>query len=206
MYKIIVVCAVLAAVQGMPRTKRQTMSTMRWRDCGTDPERPMIMEEFSISPMPIEMPGSIRLTLKARTTRVIQNIDTHVTIQRRTFFGNITIPCFAGLGSCSYEDACGRVDLGEMERDPMGRQVKTMFESKGVQFRCPIQPTDIELRDYEIELPDIPMAIRFAAEGTYLMRHYFTETGTGRELGCFISMVSVQEKREPCENWWECLG
>lgn len=58
------------------------------------------LTSLTVSPMPIRIPGTLKVSLSATIHREISNMEANVDIRRRTLFNlNMPLPCINDLGS-----------------------------------------------------------------------------------------------------------
>ena len=66
---------------------------------GTNPNSPVHLKTVNLSPVPIVMPGDIHITILGNTSRSLASSSLSLTIKRKTFLGEIRIPCVFHVGS-----------------------------------------------------------------------------------------------------------
>ncbi|XP_025095305.1 uncharacterized protein LOC112564595 [Pomacea canaliculata] len=131
-----------------------------------------------MTPMPMEIPGSISLSVKAQTSTAIpEDITISLSIKRHTFLLDLPIPCLFHIGSCTYENTCSKTLVDTLISEnwagitaDIGEQVKTMLSTLPAlnTTTCPPPvPATIEINNYSIHLPAIPAILTFIAEGDY---------------------------------------
>ncbi|XP_013380905.1 ganglioside GM2 activator [Lingula anatina] len=165
-------------------------------DCSKNANHPLKLVNVDFSPMPISMPGTMRVSFNAKALRDLTSSKISLSIYRETWLMNIPVPCIRNIGSCDYDDSC--VVLEQMIEEDwlgiskmMGQQIKKMVEDAGKSTACPLRATDIEVRDFEFRLPHIPKPLLFLAGGDYKVRVIVTENASGEELMCTDLKMSL---------------
>ncbi|XP_062595880.1 ganglioside GM2 activator-like [Saccostrea cucullata] len=176
-------------------------------DCGSS--RDVQFHSVSVTPMPVRIPGDIRLSVDASLTKAIGSSRMSLSIKRKSYFGvEVPMPCLFNIGSCTYDDLCTMVQKMITENwvgivGGIGTQIQTMLTSVGVNAsQCPQPPRNIRITDYPISIPRIPAILTWFAAGDYRVIVKVNENGTGRQLVCLNLQLSVTQHREPSTSGW----
>ncbi|XP_064598523.1 ganglioside GM2 activator-like [Liolophura sinensis] len=194
--------AVLVLVSGK-RQKRE-YSVLSWNDCG-GPDKVLHIESLSISPMPVILPGVMRITSSAHSSATISAASLELTIKRSTFLGYITVPCISNVGSCTYDDMCTLVDTMERENwagisRQVSNQIRGFLQSAGISSTCPVPPSEINVTEYPFQMPELPSILNFLADGNYRVNFRIRDRSSHRVLGCFN--VNMSLKKEETRGWF----
>ncbi|ESO99708.1 hypothetical protein LOTGIDRAFT_201161 [Lottia gigantea] len=181
---------------------------LEWTDCGTDPAY-FTINKVDVSPMPIEVPGDIALTVGAVSNKTVTQGDIKISVKRHTFIGDITIPCLFHVGSCEYKDTCTLLDRMEKENwagimGGIGTQVRGLLSSIGITSFCNIQARSLDVQSYKLKLPPIPSILSFFAEGDYSAHVTATEAASGHQVACLDLKLSIKKHKDKTCTGWFC--
>ncbi|XP_061195122.1 ganglioside GM2 activator-like [Saccostrea echinata] len=180
-------------------------------ECGSS--RDVQFHSVSLTPMPVQIPGDIRLSVDASLTKTIGSSKMSLSIKRKTYFGvEVPMPCLFHIGSCTYDNLCTMVHQMITENwvgivGGIGTQIQTMLSSVGVNAsQCPQPPRNIRIVNYPISIPRIPAILTWFAAGDYHVIVKVNENDTGRQLVCLDLQLSVTQQREPSRSGWLFSG
>ncbi|XP_025095143.1 ganglioside GM2 activator-like [Pomacea canaliculata] len=175
-------------------------SQLQWTDCGSDPG--LVISSLSITPMPMEIPGSISLSVSARTSVPIpEDMTISLIIKRHTFLLDVPLPCFLHIGSCTYENTCSKPLVDTLISEnwagitaDIGQQIKTMLSTlPALNTTCPPPvPASIAVNNYSIRLPAIPAILTFIVDGDYSVVATARDKATGHTLMCVFFEMSIK--------------
>ncbi|XP_048776905.1 ganglioside GM2 activator-like [Ostrea edulis] len=183
------------------------ITQLQMTNCGSSSD--IQIRQVSVTPMPIQVPGDIHLSVDGSLTNSIGSSKMTLSIHRKTFLGlEVPIPCLLHVGSCTYNDLCTMVDQMITENwagimGGIGQQVNTMLSSVGVNAsQCPQTPKELHITDYTITIPTIPSILSWFAAGDYHVNVKVNENSTGRLLLCLDLQLSVTEHKDPGSSGW----
>ncbi|KAK6165397.1 hypothetical protein SNE40_022330 [Patella caerulea] len=181
---------------------------LEWTDCGTD-SNAIVLNNVAISPMPIEVPGNLSLTIDAVSKMDINRANLKVSVKRHTFIGDVTIPCLFHVGSCEYQDTCTLLDRMEKENwagimGGIGTQIKQMLQTVGITSYCGVTPRSIGIQSYNLKLPPIPAILTFFAEGDYTAHVTVEDDATKQQKICLDLKLSIKKHKDTTCTGWLC--
>ncbi|KAL4216918.1 GM2 ganglioside activator [Mactra antiquata] len=180
-----------------------------WNDCG-NPESPVHLTQFAISPNPVYLPGDILFSASGYTNETLGSSSLHLSIVREGSWFNVPIPCFRKIGSCTYDEMCTMLDdminenwLGITRT--FGQDIRQMLINNGLNpGLCPQPPQVINIVRNPLRVPKMPAALYWFAEGVYRINVRVTDNQNGgRELVCFNVRLNI--KQSECSGFWGCL-
>ncbi|KAL3854755.1 hypothetical protein ACJMK2_014004 [Sinanodonta woodiana] len=154
---------------------KREITSLQWSSCNTNRNSPITIQNVAVTPMPVEVPGDIHLTVDAKLNRSISHTSLKLSIKRKTFLLDIPIPCLFHVGSCTYDDLCNTVDQMMTEdwagiMSNIGKQIRTMMTTQHVPDHCPVGPMEVHLNSYTLTLPPIPKILTFFAAFLKLLK------------------------------------
>ncbi|XP_060063039.1 ganglioside GM2 activator-like [Ylistrum balloti] len=181
-------------------------SGFTWSSCNSNPV--IVMETIVVTPDPVELPGTLKLTLRGNTTRPINSAKLSITLHRDTFLLSVPIPCLLHLGSCEYTDLCTLLDTMISENwatitTDLGTQVKTMLSSAGISFNpglCPLPVSQLDLNKYPLNLPSVPSVLSWLASGDYTIKVEVVDSTNNENLMCLNLGITLTKASE-CTGW-----
>ncbi|XP_061184648.1 ganglioside GM2 activator-like [Saccostrea echinata] len=183
------------------------ITQLQMTDCGSSSD--VVIRSVSVTPMPVQVPGDIHLSVDASLTNTIGSSKMSLSVKRKTFLGlEIPIPCLLHVGSCTYNDLCTTVQQMITEdwagiMGGIGKQIQTMLSSVGVNAsQCPQPPRDLRINDYTISIPSIPSVLTWFAAGDYHVNVKVNENASGKQLVCLDLQLSVTQHKEPGSSGW----
>ncbi|XP_069108167.1 ganglioside GM2 activator-like [Argopecten irradians] len=194
-----VLCAVLTvSVNAKPFT---------WSRCG-NPHPAVVVDLIEVTPDPIELPGTLKLSVRGNTTQVLNSAKLSLTLHRDTFLISVPIPCVLHLGTCTYDNLCTLLNTMETENwatitAGLATQIKAMLSSAGINVDpslCPLQVTSLDIHDYTITLPEVPSVLSWLASGDYSINVMVDDPTTNENLLCLDLKVTLT-KSSTCTGW-----
>ncbi|XP_074661652.1 ganglioside GM2 activator-like [Tubulanus polymorphus] len=181
------------------RTKRSLIKIFRWRDCGSDPDRPLTVSSFSMAPMPMMVPGNVTISFSGGSNRDMGNGKLKLTIIRQGWMP-IYIPCVENIGSCEYADSCQLLQAMKgwgPQAECIAHQISQIIESAGANSRqalCKFKRGYAHSGYRTLYLPPLPNlpGMSLVMEANYQIRVQMTEHVTNAEIGCIDMNMSVR--------------
>ncbi|CAI9738412.1 Hypothetical predicted protein [Octopus vulgaris] len=160
---------------------------LKWNQCGG--QNVFLLKNLDIQPMPMNLPGKIKLDLQATALKQLNGSDVTVTIRRSTFFGHVKIPCLFQVGSCTYHDSCTL--LKRMKDENWGGmmaniiiQVESYFSTHNINLNCPVSKQSLTISSMNVTLPNIPSYLSFLASGSYKVDVNMVDRHTKEQTFC----------------------
>jgi len=184
----VLVLAVVVQARVLSRRKR-TLEEHGFSDCG-GPSKKMIFHHMSFNPRKLSLPGNVSIDFQAELIDTIQNMDVAVRIWKR--MGNqylgfwMEIPCVREVGSCTYDNICGRMQQQDPATEPILVTLRRAMEQAGAPSTCPMDPRTVNLHNLRLDMPAPQiMAASVLIDGAYHMNFRMHEPGNpNREYGC----------------------
>ncbi|XP_053400321.1 uncharacterized protein LOC123557962 [Mercenaria mercenaria] len=179
-----------------------TNAKFTWKNCA--PEDAILhVNNVEVGPDPIVVPGDITLTMDGNSTAPLGSSALHISLKRKTFLGEIPIPCISNIGSCTYKDLCTLV--GQMIRENwlgittgIATQIQTMLANSGIDAsQCPQPAQSLRIDHQSIHLPEVPAALSYFAAGDYHAHIFLTDNTSNKVHLCIDAFFTIAEK-EPC--------
>ncbi|CAG2248451.1 GM2A [Mytilus edulis] len=149
------------------------VESFTWKNCGGNG---FGVSDLSLTPDPLEFPGTIHLAMKAYFNTTIQSpLPTTLLIEKEIEGKYIKIPCIDNFGSCTYDDLCELLDEANCP-DPL---VKA-----GIPCQCPFKPAQ-----YTLPTSDFDVETSFFPSGGYHMKGSIGMNG--KTAGCLEIFFSV---------------
>ncbi|RWS05251.1 ganglioside GM2 activator-like isoform X2 [Dinothrombium tinctorium] len=150
---------------------------LNWTECGSNDQR-VFVDQFDISPQPIPVQpfGSLNISIKARTTTILNdlvNFKLRIIRKIHGVFGKtirIQIPCIANMGSCSYK-FCELFKL-------INATICPFLKQHGYECDCPLTAISIEAENL-----NIPSILKRAGSGIYEIGVQIIND-IGKSFGC----------------------
>lgn len=189
---ILAVTLVLAAVIfqtncssfGLKRVKNAKVLGFDWKNCGK-PDAPAVLKTLTVSPDPINIPGSLKATASGSTSvELVAPLSLNVTLEKEVLGLWVKVPCLEEIGSCHYKDACDILN----QLIPPGQDCPEPLHTYGLPCHCPFKAGSYLLPPSEFYLPymDLPY---WLTNGNYKVQGVLG--GGGKELGCLTLSLSI---------------
>lgn len=180
-----------------------------WTSCSRS-SNSLRITNLDIAPNPVYMPGNIYFTLAGYSSRTIGSSRLILNIVREGSWFNIPIPCIRKIGSCTYRDMCTMLDdmvtqdwLGITHK--LGQTIQSMLTKNGLNpGLCPQPPGMINVTRNVIELPKMPAALYWFAEGIYAVNLRVIDNSNNEELVCLNMRLNIKQNHEGCTGWFGC--
>ncbi|XP_030315078.1 ganglioside GM2 activator isoform X1 [Calypte anna] len=106
-----------------------------WENCG-DGRDPVVLKSLSVAPDPISIPGSLRISAAASSSKTVASPLKAVLVVEKAL-GDlwIQLPCIDQLGSCTYNDVCVILD----NLIPPGTTCPEPLLTYGIPCHCPFK-------------------------------------------------------------------
>ncbi|XP_064609421.1 ganglioside GM2 activator-like [Liolophura sinensis] len=136
--------------------KRRHKASLKFKDCGVDPSRPLHFHHVDAHPMPIVIPGTLHVNLKGNITHALpRRINVDLSVRKYIFGFPFIIPCINGkVGSCTYENICQYLERFEAYGCPR------VLVKQRIPCHCPFREGKYSVRNLAINLPKV---VGFAA-------------------------------------------
>ncbi|KFZ69169.1 Ganglioside GM2 activator, partial [Podiceps cristatus] len=150
-----------------------------WENCG-DGKDPVVLQNLSVAPDPITIPGSLRISAAVSSSRAVSS-------PLKKALGDlwIQLPCIDQLGSCTYNDVCTILD----NLIPPGTTCPEPLHTYGIPCHCPFKAGSYRLPDSDFPLPDVELP-SWMTNGNY--RVQATVSSGEEELACIKLTFSLQ--------------
>lgn len=189
---ILAVTLVLAAVIfqtncssfGLKRVKNAKVLGFDWKNCGK-PDAPAVLKTLTVSPDPINIPGSLKATASGSTSvELVAPLSLNVTLEKEVLGLWVKVPCLEEIGSCHYKDACDILN----QLIPPGQDCPEPLHTYGLPCHCPFKAGSYLLPPSEFYLPymDLPY---WLTNGNYRVQGVLG--CGGKELGCLKLSLSI---------------
>lgn len=161
------------------------IGSFQWENCGPSSD-PAVIKSLSVQPSPIEIPGKVTVAASVSSTVGIEApVQVDVTLEKRLGEIWIKIPCMDGVGSCTYEDGCAKLET----LIPPGVPCPEPLLTYGIPCRCPFKAGCYNLPPSEFFIPKIELP-SFLTNGDYKIRAVM-KSGD-QELACVQVSCSLQ--------------
>ncbi|NWX20270.1 SAP3 protein, partial [Aegotheles bennettii] len=156
-----------------------------WENCG-DGRDPAVLQSLSVAPDPISIPGSLRVSVAASSSKTLASpLKTVLLVEKALGELWIQLPCIDGLGSCTYDDMCIMLD----NLIPPGTTCPEPLLTYGIPCHCPFKAGSYSLPDCDFDLPDVELPA-WMTNGNYRVRAVLSSGG--QQLACVKLAFSLQ--------------
>ncbi|XP_034038191.1 ganglioside GM2 activator-like [Thalassophryne amazonica] len=156
-----------------------------WKNCG-QPDDPSVLKSLSLSPDPINIPGSLTASASGSTSVALTApLALNVTMEKELAGIWVKIPCVEQVGSCHYPDVCDLLNLVI----PPGQDCPEPMHTYGLPCHCPFKAGSYSLPQSDFYLPfmDLPY---WLTNGNYRLQGMLGSQT--RELGCIQVSLAIQ--------------
>jgi len=160
----------------------ERVSAFSYSDCGAASNAGHV-QQLSITPDPIQIPGNITVSLKASlATNETAPIKAAIKLQKKSKIGTWnTIPCIDNIGSCTYDDLC---ELLAKNIPLVDGQCPPEFIEHNAPCRCPIPAAALSIPGLSIAIPKLPPSIpSFLVQGDFQVNVQLTGSN-GAQILC----------------------
>ncbi|KAK7097360.1 hypothetical protein V1264_004351 [Littorina saxatilis] len=172
----------------LSRRKREK-ATLRFSDCGSDPNRPIHFQMVKAHPIPVIVPGTLYVTMAGNLTADLpRRLRVELSIMKYFFGFPFTVPCFRGkIGSCVYDNICDSLERFE------GRRCPRTLRQHGLQCHCPFHAGHFSVQDLPLNVPKVQGYAGSLLNGDYkLMLSVYDEERV--QLGCLELKFSMKKR------------
>ncbi|XP_014788449.1 ganglioside GM2 activator [Octopus bimaculoides] len=168
--------------------------SLKWNQCGG--QNVFRLKNLDIQPMPMNLPGKIKLDLQATSLKQLNGSDVSITIRKSTFLGHFKVPCIFQVGSCTYHDSCTLLkrmkdeNWGGMMADII-TQVDSYFSMYNIDLTCPVSKQSLTISSMNVSLPHVPSYLSFLASGSYKVHVNMVDRHTKEQTFCLDLEFSI---------------
>ncbi|KAM4732949.1 ganglioside GM2 activator [Anableps anableps] len=169
---------------GLKKVRNAKVLGFDWKNCG-QPDAPAVLKTFTMSPDPINIPGSLTAAASGSTSvELAAPLSLNVTLEKEVAGFWVKVPCLEELGSCHYKDVCDILN----QLIPPGQDCPEPLHTYGLPCHCPFKAGSYSLPQSEFYLPymDLPS---WLTNGNYRVQGDLG--GGGKELGCLKLSLSI---------------
>lgn len=154
----------------------------QWNACGSISSSVVKVDNASISPDPILVPGNVTISIGVTLTETLKSpLKANVTLKKRfPFVGYLMVPCIKNFGSCTYEDLCAWMPNST-----------SCLAHEHMPGQCPIPAGSYYLDSYTKHLGTLKA---YMATGDY-HAHILLTDAAGFSIGCYEFYVSLKLHR-----------
>ncbi|KAM6322538.1 ganglioside GM2 activator-like isoform 2-T2 [Podargus strigoides] len=155
-----------------------------WENCG-DAREPVVLQTLSVSPDPIALPGTVRVSAAITTHKTLATpLKAVLVIEKAVGLVWVRLPCINQLGSCRYSLCTLLNDVV-----PPGTPCPEPLQTYGIPCRCPFKAGSYSLPASNIDLPNLRLP-SWITRGRYRLRA--TLSSGGNELACVKVAFSLK--------------
>jgi len=172
------------------RPKDLEISSFQWNNCDSPKSGWTVVNSLSITPSPIPLGGDIVVQADVTVGSTISNTtwkNVGLTIETKTFGVWVEIPCFAGIGSCTYQ---GPALCGQLEQHADKNCPKLL--PNGIPCRCPFAAGKFHTPAGGLKVHIKNPGYSWLTDGDFYIKAQLQ--GTSGELACveiYFSLASV---------------
>lgn len=158
-----------------------------WGNCSSTSSALAKINNASISPDPIPLPGNITASAGVTLTETLKApLKAEITLKKKLpILGYTTLPCIDNVGSCTYDDLCALI--------PPQTECSPPFSTYHIPCQCPFPAGTYYLPPYNIQLPSAGSIPSFLTDGDYYGQATLIDAA-GKEVGCYDAYVSLKEE------------
>ncbi|XP_076468423.1 ganglioside GM2 activator-like [Babylonia areolata] len=179
----------LCCLSPLCQSLRKQEKTLKFSDCGSDPQRPIMFGLVKARPIPVVVPGTLYVTLKgSMTSQLPRHLTIELHVMKYIFGFPFTVPCLRGrIGSCTYDDFCS--SLERFEERPCPRRLQRY----GVPCRCHVQAGNFSVQDLPLNVPKVQGYAASLLNGDYKLVISVYDIDHV-ELGCLELQFTVKKR------------
>ncbi|ESO89285.1 hypothetical protein LOTGIDRAFT_154382 [Lottia gigantea] len=182
----LILLAVVSSVFGA-RPGFHGTGNLEWRDCSNSGDSWLKVNKFDISPAPITIPGSMRVTLDSNLSHQLKDAVTMDVVIEKELLGVFTkVVCVKDVGTCHYDDPCHFLNTFK----GVGGCPKQLADN-GLPCTCPFNPSQIRLPPTQFDVTKVSSEWSFLATGTYHIKISMTEKSSKKVRGCIESFLKI---------------
>merc|ERR1712002_41306 len=159
-----------------------TPYTNEFADCGGSKLR---IDSLTVDPDPVPVPGQITINAAGEITKEMTGDGLKMALKLAKIKPtHLDVPCVDGLGSCTYDVCTEFIYPGSPACD---------YFPEGVECKCPLPPTKINLKDLMVDIPDAPSSIDPILKGTFEaeVKLYNEADGIDNPEGCLKGTATL---------------
>ncbi|NXT20963.1 SAP3 protein, partial [Syrrhaptes paradoxus] len=158
-----------------------------WENCG-DGKDPAVLENLTVQPDPIVIPGSVRVSAAGRTSKTLASpLKVLLVVEKALGDLWIQLPCVDQLGSCTYNDVCTILD----NLIPPGTPCPEPLLTYGIPCHCPFKAGSYSLPASDFVLPEMELPA-WMTNGNYRVR--VTLSSSEEQLACIKLTFTLQSQ------------